>query len=83
MIATNNCAQGYRDPSRSVQQRVDDLLSRMTLREKVGQMLQLDARGDLEDIVLVRGAGAILHASPEAMLQAFEFARGTRLASRS
>nr|WP_269204157.1 glycoside hydrolase family 3 N-terminal domain-containing protein [Motilibacter rhizosphaerae] len=51
----------------------------MTLREKVGQMLQLDARGDLNDIVTVRGAGSILHASPEAMLEAIALASRTRL----
>lgn len=69
----------YRDPALPVEQRVEDLLSRMTLREKVGQMLQLDARGDLEDAILVRGAGSILHASPQAMLDAIELAGRTRL----
>src|SRR5256885_13243365 len=36
-------AQGlpYQDPSLSVERRIDDLLSRMTLEEKVGQMLCL------------------------------------------
>ena len=34
----------YRDRSLPVEARLDDLLSRMTLAEKVGQMLQLDAR---------------------------------------
>lgn len=70
---------GYRDPSLPVDVRVADLLGRMTLREKVGQMLQLDARGDLEDIVTVKGAGSILHASPDAMLEAIERAGRTRL----
>ena len=41
----------YRDPARPVEERLEDLLARMTLPEKVGQMLQLDARGDLDDIV--------------------------------
>ena len=36
----------------------------MTLPEKVGQMLQLDSRGDLEDTVTTRLAGSILHTSP-------------------
>src|SRR4051794_5500542 len=34
----------YLDPSRSVAQRVSDLLGRMTLAEKVGQMTQVDVR---------------------------------------
>jgi beta-glucosidase len=51
----------------------------MTLPEKVGQMLQLNAQGDLEDIVSVKLAGSILHASPEAMIRAIDLAGRTRL----
>jgi beta-glucosidase len=72
-------ADPYRDPSLGVEQRVDDLLGRMTLAEKVGQMLQLDARGDLKDAVSTRLAGSILHASPERMLEAIDLAADTRL----
>ncbi len=69
----------YRDPSLSVEERIGDLLGRMTLPEKVGQMLQLNAQGDLDDIVSTMLAGSILHASPEAMVRAIELAAGTRL----
>jgi beta-glucosidase len=69
----------YRDPSLPVEQRVDDLLSRMTLAEKAGQMLQLDSRGDLKDIVTTRLAGSILHTSPARLLEAIDLAAGTRL----
>jgi len=69
----------YRDPSRPVEQRVDDLLSRMTLAEKVGQMLQLDARNDLKEIVTDRLAGSILHTSPAKMLEAIDLVATTRL----
>jgi len=69
----------YRDPARSIEERVADLLGRMTLTEKVGQMLQLDARGDLADIVSVKTAGSILHASPARMLEAIDLAARTRL----
>jgi beta-glucosidase len=34
----------YRDPSARVDERVTDLLSRMTLEEKLGQMIQIDRR---------------------------------------
>ena len=69
----------YRDPSLPVDQRVEDLLGRMTLAEKVGQMLQLDARRDLKDAVSTRLAGSILHASPQRMLEAIDMAANTRL----
>ncbi|MFI7546905.1 glycoside hydrolase family 3 N-terminal domain-containing protein [Actinoplanes sp. NPDC049599] len=72
-------AEKYRDPSLAVEQRVDDLLGRMTLAEKVGQMLQLDARGNLKDAVDTRLAGSILHASPQRMLEAIDLAANTRL----
>ncbi|WP_305786621.1 glycoside hydrolase family 3 N-terminal domain-containing protein [Symbioplanes lichenis] len=69
----------YRDPSLSVDQRVEDLLARMTLAEKAGQMLQLDARRDIKDAVAGKLAGSILHASPERMLEAIDLAARTRL----
>lgn len=69
----------FRDPALSVEERLGDLLARMTLAEKIGQMLQLDARGDLSDIVSTRLAGSILHASPERLLEAVELAARTRL----
>lgn len=69
----------YRDATLPVEDRLSDLLARMTLAEKVGQMLQLDARGDLEDAVSTKLAGSILHASPERMLDAIALASRTRL----
>ncbi|MGX6601263.1 exo-beta-d-1,3/1,6-glucosidase [Micromonosporaceae bacterium Da 78-11] len=69
----------YRDPHLPVDQRVDDLLGRMTLPEKVGQMLQLDARGDVKEIVHEKLAGSILHTSPVKMLEAIDLVAKTRL----
>ncbi len=69
----------YKDASKSIDDRLADLLGRMTLAEKVGQMLQLDARGDIDEIVSEQTAGSILHASPETMLKAVELAANTRL----
>jgi len=69
----------YQDPTRSISERVADLLSRMSLEEKIGQMMQLDARGDLEDHVLRRHVGSILHTSPERVLRANELTGMTRL----
>jgi len=39
-LPTVNAANVYQDPSQPVEERVKDLLSRMTLDEKVGQMIQ-------------------------------------------
>lgn len=78
-MAADDPTHPYLDPGLGVEERVADLLGRMTLPEKVGQMLQLDARGDLEDAVLARMAGSILHASPERMLEAMDLVGRTRL----
>ena len=69
----------YRDASLPVADRIADLLGRMTVEEKIGQMLQLDARDDVEDQVVRLHAGSILHASPEKVLRARELTLGTRL----
>lgn len=69
----------YQDPTVPIPGRVEDLLSRMTLAEKVGQMLQLDGRGDIEDLVREKHAGSLLHASPEAMIKTRELVAETRL----
>jgi beta-glucosidase len=69
----------YQNPSLTTAERVADLLGRMTLEEKVGQMLQLDARDDLRDHVLRRHVGSILHTSPERILEANRLTGETRL----
>jgi beta-glucosidase len=76
---TTTAAAAYLDPTLPVEDRVRDLLDRMTLEEKVGQMLQLDAREDVADHVLRRRAGSILHASPERLRLAHELVDETRL----
>ncbi|HMR21206.1 MAG TPA: glycoside hydrolase family 3 N-terminal domain-containing protein [Micropruina sp.] len=63
----------------SVANRVADLLARMSVEDKVGQMLQLDAREDLDDQVLRIGVGSILHTSPERVIRAHELTEQTRL----
>ena len=69
----------YLDPGLPAHERVEDLLGRMTLPEKVGQMLQLDAQGDLADLVSTKVVGSLLHASPERMVAAIDMAARTRL----
>jgi beta-glucosidase len=69
----------YLDPAAAIADRVADLLGRMSIPEKVGQMLQLDARDDIDDHVLAKHVGSILHASPERLRQAQGLTAQTRL----
>lgn len=63
----------YRNPELPASQRIADLLGRMTLEEKVGQMMQLDARnGDLDDLIVAKHVGSILHTSPADLPRAVE-----------
>lgn len=70
----------YRDPRRPVGERVADLIGRMTLAEKVGQMLQLDARDGVRGPVVRMHAGSLVHASPESVVEAHDLAARSRLA---
>jgi len=79
MTTVDTASAAYLDASLPVEERVADLLGRMTLPEKVGQMMQFDAREELEHIVLERHAGSILHTSPEKVLRAAELTSQTRL----
>ena len=69
----------YLDAALPVSERIADLLARMSVEEKVGQMMQLDARDDVEDQVLRRHVGSILHASPERLRLAHDLVAQTRL----
>jgi beta-glucosidase len=62
-----------------VSERVADLLGRMTVPEKVGQMLQLDARGGVRHLIEDMHVGSILHAAPERVLEAHQLVAHTRL----
>lgn len=70
----------FRDPNLPIEERIDDLLGRLTLAEKVGQMLMLDAREDLTDAIVARHAGSILHTSPALLPVAHRMAAEQRLA---
>lgn len=63
----------YKNPELPTEERIADLLGRMTLEEKVGQMMQLDARsGDLDDLIVNKHVGSILHTSPSNLPKAVE-----------
>ncbi|WP_297316866.1 glycoside hydrolase family 3 N-terminal domain-containing protein [uncultured Bifidobacterium sp.] len=69
----------YRNAALGVDERVNDLLGRMTREEKVGQMMQLDARLDVDQEVIDQHAGSLLHVSPENMIRANRATGRTRL----
>lgn len=63
----------YKNPELPTEERIADLLGRMTLEEKAGQMMQLDARsGDLDDLIVNKHVGSILHTSPSDLPKAVE-----------
>lgn len=68
----------YRDPAAPVAERVADLLARMTLAEKVGQMMQANA-GDGVEAAMAMHVGSILHPSQESIARAHELTAASRL----
>ncbi|MCI1788795.1 MAG: glycoside hydrolase family 3 C-terminal domain-containing protein [Actinomyces sp.] len=77
---TSSLSAPYRDPALPIPQRVADLLARMTPEEKVGQMMQLDAKADYASWIRDYHAGSLLHTSPERLAEAHRLNAGTRLA---
>ncbi len=69
----------YKNVEAAIPDRIADLLQRMTLSEKVGQMLQLDSRLGVEKLITEFEVGSILHTSPEQMIKAAGYIQKTRL----
>ena len=69
----------YQDPHRPIHERVDDLLSRMTLEEKIGQMCQVDGREDPEYWVEEKHVGSLLHVIGAVTNKLQEVAANSRL----
>lgn len=69
----------YRDPSLPVERRVEDLLGRMTLPEKIGQMLLLNGQFEPAKLVAEMQPGALLHILNDDLALAMDAAASTRL----
>ncbi|KAK4785019.1 hypothetical protein SAY86_001708 [Trapa natans] len=52
----------YRDPAAPVEARIKDLLSRMSLKEKIGQMTQIERRVSTAEVIRDYSIGSILSA---------------------
>ncbi|XP_027351809.1 uncharacterized protein LOC113862801 isoform X2 [Abrus precatorius] len=50
----------YKDPKQSIDMRVDDLISRMTLEEKIGQMLQIERKYASAELVKKYFIGSVM-----------------------
>ena len=69
----------YQDPSLPVDQRVSDLLARMTLEERVGQMCQMNGQREPEHWVRDKGFGSLLHTLGPVTQELQQMAESTRL----
>jgi beta-glucosidase len=69
----------YLDPAASIEERVEDLLGRMELPEKVGQLMQLDGRNDMRGAIERLHVGSLLHLNGPDADAAIDLALGTRL----
>jgi len=69
----------YRNSALPVEVRVTDLLGRMTLEEKIGQLMMWDARPDDLSFIPQRQPGSVLHILGGKLTQAMALAAQTRL----
>ncbi|KAG2588199.1 hypothetical protein PVAP13_5NG197300 [Panicum virgatum] len=81
----------YKDPKQPLHARVDDLLRRMTLAEKIGQMSQIDQENATADVIsnyfigsVLRGGGSVpaADAPPEAWVEMVDAIQRTALSTR-
>lgn len=70
----------YLNEKLSVDKRVADLLGRMTLEEKVGQLMLWDARDDDLSFINTYHPGSVLHILGDKINRAMDLAAGNRLA---
>ena len=69
----------YLNPSLTVEERIADLLPRMTLQEKVGQLLMMDGRNNLDELMAAQLPGSFLHIQGDDANHAIQLAKNSRL----
>jgi len=78
-VPADSPAPPYRNPALTVDERVADLVSRMTLEEKVGQLMMTDARGEDLSFINTRQPGSLLHILGAKIDRAMDLAAKNRL----
>jgi beta-glucosidase len=69
----------YKNSELSIKERVYDLISRMTLEEKIGQLCQIDGRKDYKKWIEEKNIGSFLHVYGDLVNEIQECAARTRL----
>ncbi len=78
-LSPDSSLPAYRNPALTVEERVADLLGRMTLEEKVGQLMQWDARSEDLSFITTYQPGSILHILGEKINRAMDLTAQNRL----
>jgi beta-glucosidase len=79
LITLSSSRPIYLDPTRSVKERVDDLIANMTLEEKVGQLQQIDGHFDIVEPFKTQFPGSVLSILGDDAIQAIQLANESRL----
>nr|CAB3445473.1 unnamed protein product [Digitaria exilis] len=91
MATTAAAGVKYKDPNQPLNTRIDDLLRRMTLAEKIGQMSQIDRENATADVIgtyfigsVLRGGGSVpaANALPEAWVDMVEEIQRAAMSTR-
>jgi len=69
----------YKNMKLSINERINDLISRMTIQEKIGQLCQIDGRIDYRTWIEQKHIGSFLHVYGELIDEIQECAARTRL----
>lgn len=60
IIGSTNAVEIYKDPAQPIPRRIHDLMGRMSLQEKIGQMTQLDRTAATPEIMKEFSIGSLL-----------------------
>lgn len=73
------CRPIYKDPSRPINDRIDDLMAKMTLEEKLGQLVQVDGNQDFIIPFMTQHIGSVISVMADRAKLAIDLARNSKL----